>query len=249
MTKPLIAIVLDYDERNTSDGGYSDFPWYALRVHYGKAIADNGGIPIHISYEHSLIEEYAQLFDGFIMPGGDYDIDPAYYQESVDPKAELVTHNARHKFELDLLGHILSKKIPLLGICAGQQLLNVGLGGTLYQDIASHIETDIEHRRNTDIDVDWHDIKLSKNSLLYEIIGKERYKVNSHHHQSIRKLGQDLITSAVADDGVIEAIEHTHQPFCMGVVWHPEHQKNPEDKKLIHAFVEAAKKYKLSPKH
>jgi putative glutamine amidotransferase len=246
MTKPLIALVLDYDEKNTSEGGYSDFPWYALRAHYSKAIVDNGGIPVHISYEHNLIEDYTRLFDGFIMPGGNYDINPTYYQESVDPKAEIVEYDNRHKFEMKLLEQILSKKVPFLGICAGQQLLNVLLGGTLYQDIDSYIDTDIDHRHMTDIGKDWHNIKVSKDSLLYKIVGKEVYKVNSHHHQAVLKVGRDLVVSAVADDGVIEAIEHKHQPFCMGVEWHPEYQKNAQDKKLIHTFVEVAKKHSLS---
>ncbi len=249
MTKPLIAIILDYDERGVSDGGYSDLPWYALRVDYSKAIAENGGIPVHIGYEDDLLEEFVNHFDGFIMPGGDYDINPEYYDEVVSDKAELVEHDKRHKFEFKLLKYILSKKIPLLAICAGQQLLNVALGGSLYQDISSSIKTQIEHRHNTDISLDWHEIELSKESHLHKIIGKTKYKVNSHHHQSIKDLGVDLIVSAVTSDGVIEAIEHKHQPFCIGVVWHPEHQKNPEDKKLINKFVEEAKKYSLLKKH
>ena len=141
--KPLIAIVLDYEERNRANGGFSDFPWYALRVHYSRAITLNGGIPIHISYEHELIEEYLNLFNGFIIPGGDYDISEAYNRAYISSNKQYPPRHKRTEFEIQLLKKILIKKIPFLGICAGHQLLNIFMGGTLYQDISSDIKTNL----------------------------------------------------------------------------------------------------------
>jgi putative glutamine amidotransferase len=133
---------------------------------------------------------------------------------------------------------IIAKKMPLLGICWGEQLLNILLGGTLYQDIPAEIGTEIAHKSKQP-----HEIQVDKESLLYKIVGKERYKVNTSHHQSVKKPGANLIVSAVAADGVIEAIEHTGQPFCIGVEWHPEYLDSEQDKKLMRAFIEAANTY------
>lgn len=218
-------------------------PWYALRMNYATAITESGGVPILIPYELSLIDEYARICDGFLIPGGE-DMHPSYYtDEDVHPKVTLYANNARTDFELKLIKKIIEKQIPFLGICAGQQTLNVALGGTLYQDIDSQIETSIKHKHGQGQELDWHEITVEKDSLLYDIVGVEHYKVNSHHHQAVKDLGADLRITAITSDEVIEAIEHVSHPFCIGVVWHPEHMKNDQDKKLMKAFVQAAKIY------
>jgi len=244
ISKPIIGIGLDSETKNTAQGGYSDHPWYALRTHYSDAVANNGGIPFLIPYNSDLIEEYVEHCDGFIFPGGDADIDPTSYGEKPDTKTTKA-NNARMSFEVYLMKAVLKKNKPLLGICAGQQLLNVILGGTLYQDIASCIKTDIKHKLESeegDSSQDRHYIDIKKESLLYKIVKKERYKVNSHHHQAVNKLGDGLEASAIAPDGVIEAIEHPKYKFCLGVEWHPEYEKNKEDSLIIKALVDYSRK-------
>jgi len=241
--KPLIGIVLDYETKQEADGGYSDYPWYALRTHYSDAVAKNGGIPILIPYQQELIEEYVTLCDGFIFPGGEYDIDPSYYDAERDPKTS-ISNDARTIFEIALITAVLKEDKPMLGICAGEQLLNVVCGGSLYQDIGSCIKTDIDHKPGKNREQNHHSIRIEKNSLLHNIVGTEEYMVNSHHHQAVQKLGKGLIASAIAPDGVIEAIEHPKYTFCLGVEWHPEYEKNQEDSKIIKSLIQHALKGK-----
>ena len=242
MSNPIIGIVLDYEEKTIKDGGYSDFPWYALRTHYSEAISKNGGVPIFISYEDDKIDDYLKICDGILIPGGEYDIHPSYYGENINPETRIST-NHRTEFECELVKKVLAKNIPFIGICAGEQLLNIVLGGTLHQDINKAFDKDIEHKLEPMSPEDRHLIKLEKGSLLYKITGKEEYKVNSHHHQVVNKPGRGLKISARAPDGVIEAIEHEEQDFCIGVEWHPEYQRNAQDKQLFVAFIAAARKY------
>ena len=130
MQKPIIGILLDYDTRTIANGGYANFPWYALRTHYSDAIRDFGGIPIFIPYEYALISEYLKICHGFICPGGDYEMTDNRYKppkERSKDEAETV----RLDFEVELILDIIEADIPLLGICAGFQALNLALGGTL----------------------------------------------------------------------------------------------------------------------
>lgn len=241
ISKPIIGIGLDRETKNIAQGGYSDYPWYALRTHYSDAVANNGGIPFLIPYHVELIDEYVEYCDGFIFPGGDADIDPTCYGEK--PSSKITeANNVRMDFEVYMMKAVMKKNKPLLGICAGEQLLNVILGGTLHQDIASCIKTDIEHKPGIDPSKDRHYIDIKKGSLLHSITKTERYKVNSHHHQAVNKLGDGLEVSAVAPDGVIEAIEHPKYEFCLGVEWHPEYEKNKEDSLIIKALIAYSRK-------
>ncbi|MEQ9115193.1 MAG: gamma-glutamyl-gamma-aminobutyrate hydrolase family protein [Rickettsiales bacterium] len=239
MNKPLIGILLDYDNKNTKDGGYSDFPWYALRTHYGSAVSQNEGLPIFLSYEKEAIKDYVDLCDGFIFPGGDFDVNPMFYGEKVTG-VDVLLDDTRTIFEVGLMKEVLDADKPLLGICAGQQLLNVVLGGTLYHDVSEIPGAGI-HKHSKSPDIDWHEIKIEKNSLLFKATGKLSYKVNSHHHQAVKNIGDNLIVNAKSQDGVIEGIEHTKKRFCLGVEWHPEYLKNLEDKKLFRSFIAACK--------
>jgi putative glutamine amidotransferase len=242
--KPLIGIVLDFETKDTSKGGYSDLPWYALRTDYAKAISNNGGTPIHIPYAEECIEDYVALCDGILIPGGEYDIHPSYYGRKLIQEVNFST-NDRTKFELQLLKHILRNKVPFLGICAGQQLLNVGLGGSLYEDINTQIIGSLVHKHHGQSQkAIVHEIEVVSDTKLAQIFDTKRLSVNSHHHQSVSDLGENLIVNAVAPDGVIEGIEHTQQPFCVGVVWHPEYETNPEETRLFKAFIQEAAKYK-----
>lgn len=239
--KPIIGITLDYDERKTVVGGYSDHPWYALRVNYAQAVAAAGGVVVMLPYIAGDIDAYVKLCDGFLIPGGEYDIDPAYYGEEVDPNTNLST-DFRVEFESKLLKEAMAARKPILGICAGEQLLNVICGGTLFQHIPSQIPGALEHKHNGGQDILWHEVNIVPGTLLSSIVQVPQYKINSHHHQSVRKLANDFIVNATAFDGVIEGIEHTSLPFCLGVEWHPEYGQSEGDKRIIQALIHACRK-------
>jgi putative glutamine amidotransferase len=245
MKRPIIGIILDYSRKKINDGGYANFPWYALRAHYSKAVADSGGIPIFIPYEYKNIQNYLSLCDGLLLPGGDVDVHPSLYGEEINVKK--IYLDADHPgidFEFKLLDEALKTKMPILGICAGLQVLNVFLGGSLYQDISEQLQTNIIHSKHSeDYSKNIHPINITKGSLLNKITGKNNYIVNSFHHQAIKKLGKNLKISAIAPDEIIESIELDNHPFCIGVEWHPEFMSTQEDQKLFQAFVAAAKKF------
>lgn len=246
--KPVIGIVLDHEVKNTSQGGYSDRPWYALRTDYAKSISNNGGIPIHIPYAEHLIDEYIKLCDGILIPGGEYDIHPSFYGRKLIKEVNFST-NDRTIFEIKLLERVMDNDVPFLGICAGQQLLNVGLGGSLYEDIDTQIKTNISHKNHgKPQDALCHDVHIIPGTKLANIFKKIKLLVNSHHHQSLRDLGEGLIVNAKAEDGVIEGIEHKTHSFCLGVVWHPEYETNVEESQLFQAFISAAQKHKQNKK-
>lgn len=240
MTKPIIGILLDYSTKKESEGGYSDFPWYALREHYDAAIYHHGGIPILLPYRHELINEYVQLCAGFVFSGGDYDIDPKYYGEKIRT-GQYIPDNPRTSFEIKLMQQVLEQNKPLLAICAGQQMLNVILGGSLYQDIGTDIKTNIKHTHKYSNDIPWHDVEIQPDTKLVEIVKNTKYKINSHHRQAVKNLGKGLVVNAIAPDGVIEGIELPGKKFCIGVEWHPEFEKTIEDQNLIGAFVESCR--------
>ena len=235
MTKPIIGIVLDCAAELAGDDVR-----YGLMGRYAKAVASAGGIPVLIPYEGDLILEYLDMAQGFVFPGGD-DINPKYYNEAIGPHTKTIINDMRTEFELEFLGKIIESKKPFLGICAGLQLLNVALGGTLYQDIETEIETEIKHKNHgLARDEDHHDIEIVIGTKLHEIMGVTLRKTNSHHHQSVKALGKDLIVAAKAADGIVEAIELEGHPFCIGVEWHPEYMKNKYDRKLMETFIQVA---------
>ena len=129
--KPVIGITLDQEKA----GGYAKhYPWYALRTHYSDAVAELGGIPFHLPYHKDLAAEYLERIDGLILTGGDFDIDPLLYGAAHKHEAT-ITNSPRTDFEIAVTKIALERGMPILGICAGEQLLNVLLGGTLVQHI------------------------------------------------------------------------------------------------------------------
>jgi putative glutamine amidotransferase len=236
VNKPIIGITLDSEE----PGGYSLYPWYALRKNYFETIAKNGGVPIALPHFPELAQEYLNLIDGVIITGGAFDIGPEYYGEEILSDT-VTTKPKRTLFELALINLALKTNKPILGICGGEQLLNVALGGSLIQHIPDTITNALEHEQPMPKDVPWHQINIISGSLLHQITGVLEMQVNSTHHQAVKALGKNITTSAVAPDGVIEAIEYREHPFCLGVQWHPEYGISEYDNKIIQSFIEAAK--------
>ena len=234
MKNPIIGITLDFE----NNGGYSKFPWYAIRENYLNCLYKFGAIPFPLFHQNSVNDVLLKMLDGLVITGGNFDINPSLYSES-DKGSRKIKDN-RTKFEIDIFKKFLETSKPILGICGGEQLMNIATGGDLIQDINQSIVTEIKHEQINPRNEVSHEIILKKNSKIYNITKKNKIKVNSAHHQSVNKLGKNFVSSALAPDGVIEAIEHIKHPWCIGVQWHPEFLITESDVAIIEDFVKNA---------
>lgn len=215
---------------------------------YTKAIIEAGGNPIllNITRDDGLIAEYAELVDGVLFSGGE-DVDPAFYGEEQQWGCGDVCP-LRDEFEVKLLRALLEKhpEKPILGICRGEQVLNVAMGGTLYQDIKSEPAGCIRHQQQQLSRYASHQVEVSENSKLHDIYGATEVMVNSFHHQAVKDIGPGLAVTARASDGIIEGFEKPDHPYFVAVQWHPErlveHEFHPEHKALFKTFVAACRK-------
>jgi len=219
-----------------------------LNAAYSKSIIDAGGIPLIIPLG---VEEDAtqilSLTDGLLLSGG-YDVHPFLYGAEPAPKLGKI-HPARDTVELALIEAAFTRKMPILGICRGIQILNVALGGTLFQDIDSdHFSTKLlKHVQQSARAVATHYVQIMAENLLATILQQEKIAVNSFHHQAVNVLAEKLKVAAKSSDGIIEAVVHEDLPFCLAVQWHPEELAIAGDEpaqKLFSAFVEASLKFK-----
>jgi putative glutamine amidotransferase len=212
-----------------------------LYEEYARAVEISGGIPLQIPplMDPTLVPDVLAAMDGIVIVGGE-DIDPHEYGE--DP---LPTHRpipaARYAFDRALAQQVLSTAFPTLGICYGCQLLAVVSGGSLVQDIPAQIGTSVNHAGKYP-HLPMHPIELASGSRLASIVGATQIEVNSAHHQAPRRLGDALIESGRAPDGVIEAFEAKGPQFLLGIEWHPEIlYPRPPESAIFHALIEAAR--------
>jgi len=204
-------------------------------------IESEGGVPLFLPYATDLIDSYLSVIDGILIPGGDLDIDPKIYGE--DYTHPTITPNPdRAYFELALAKAALERNMPILGICGGQQLLNVALGGSLIQHLPDESKDFLDHVQPHPFNEPSHEITVVKDTLLHRILGAEKISVNSVHHQAVRNLGKGLIINAVAPDGVIEGIESPDYAYCLGLQWHPEYAYTADNKAIFGSFLAAATK-------
>lgn len=230
--RPLIGLTLDAEPAE----GWSKYPWYALRQNYVSAVAACGGLAVALPHETALAEDYLDRLDGLIVTGGAFDVDPALYGEA--ERHETVALKAdRTTAELALLNGALRRGMPVLGICGGQQLLAVALGGTLIQHIPDAVAGALEHEQKTSHYEPGHEVRVVEGTRLYGIVGP-RMQVNTSHHQAVKSPGRSVV-NAVAPDGVIEGIEDPARRFCIGVQWHPEYFCDPGDTAIFQALVAA----------
>ena len=189
---------------------------------YIHAVEASGGIPILLPCmtEESLYCHDTGICDGFLFCGGD-DITPFLFGEELltnQGHTDLITDN----FQLSLMRHIISAKLPLLAICRGMQILNIAMGGSIYQDISLRPCPSINHVQLSQLREDVsHKVTFSSNSMLYNICGDSIY-TNTFHHQCIKAVGENLRITGITSDGVIESVESVTHPFTIGVQWHPE---------------------------
>mgnify|MGYP001348222658 CR=1 FL=1 len=229
MKKPLIGITLDSEKKKS----YSKFPWYALRENYLTSLTKINAIPIPLLHETKLINSFSKILDGLVITGGDFDIDPKIYNHS--KKGAKNIKNKRTNFEIKIYKKFIELNKPILGICGGAQLINVASGGSLIQDLK---KIPINHEQINPRNETSHHIVIKKNTKLFEICKSNKIRVNSAHHQSIKKLGKELIISAKAPDGIVEGIEHKKHKWCIGLQWHPEFLITKFDLKILKNFMD-----------
>ena len=212
---------------------------------YQESIRKAGGEPVVVDPSHDAPADIVRTFDGVVLTGGG-DVQPELYQEPVHPTftaAEL----GRDQFEIALAREAAANDLPLFAICRGIQVLNVARGGTLIQDIPSEIAGAGTHKISEPAEANAHDITITKGSLLNGLMGAQTAAidacpVNSRHHQSVKALGEGLVVTATAPDGVIEAVEDPSRHFFLGVQWHPESfWKTGEFAALFKGLVDAAR--------
>ena len=185
-----------------------------------------------------MAEAYLDRLDGLIVTGGAFDVDPALYGDAErHPTVEL--KSTRTSAELALLTGALARHMPVLGICGGEQLLAVALGGSLIQHIPDSIAEALPHEQATSHYEPGHAVEILPDTLLARIVGAGTMQVNTSHLQAVREPGRATV-NALAPDGVIEGIEDPSHPFCLGVQWHPEFGIDPGDRAIFKAFVAAA---------
>jgi len=235
MAHPVIGLTLDREPA----GGYSrTHPWYALRENYCAAIVAAGGLPVLLPHEPDLADQYLALLAGLVVTGGAFDVDPALFGAATR-HGTVSTKDRRTAFELAVTRVALARDLPVLGICGGQQLLNVALGGTLIQHIPDEVPGALAHEQPNPRTEPGHDVRIAAGTLLHRITAADALAVNSAHHQAVKDIGPGVVVDAVAPDGVIEGIEDPRRRFCLGVQWHPEYGLSEGDRRIFAAFIAA----------
>jgi len=235
--QPLIALIA------TRQTHLERAPTYEIPQAYLDAILTAGGLPILLptSLPINALPELVNRFDGFVLSGGG-DVDPALYGGHLDATVHSIDPE-RDAFECALIPLVLQADKPLLAICRGAQILNVALGGSLYEDIPSALPAALRHDWYPNIPRDYlaHTVEIEQGSRLAEILGTRKLRTNSLHHQAIRQPAPALEVVARAEDGVIEAVELPEKRFAIGVQWHPEClPEEPAMQRLFSEFVNAA---------
>jgi putative glutamine amidotransferase len=235
MSRPIIGITLDSEPA----GGWSKMPWYALRQNYCDSVARAGGLPVPLPHEPELAAEYLAKLDGLLITGGAFDVDPSLFGAGTR-HATVKTKDRRTAFEYAITKGVIDADKPVLGICGGQQLLNVVLGGTLIQHIPDEVKDALAHEQPNPRTEAGHSVKIVAGTLLHRVVKELELPVNSAHHQAVKAVGKGIVVNALAPDGVIEGIEDPRRRFCIGVEWHPEYSISPGDDRIFDAFIRAA---------
>ena len=215
-----------------------------LALDYVTAVEKAGGVAVVLPTTKDVesAELLWQQLDGIIISGGN-DVNPKLYNERIKKECGTLD-NLRDFYEQAAVRYFVANNRPIFGICRGIQLMNVALGGSIYQDLLSNgfeQHSIMACKRNEPT----HSVKIEKDSLLFEIVQCEEMEVNSFHHQAVRVAAENMSVMARSEDGVIEAVSIKDHPFAMAVQWHPEMMFDSEQQfKLIQAFVDACRSQK-----
>jgi len=218
-------------------------PTFALTQAYVEAIAQAGGAPVllPLGLDEPTLHTLANRMDGILFSGGG-DLQPQIYGSSSHPKVDDVDPD-RDRIELWLVEQVFKHQIPFLGICRGFQVINVGMGGTLYEDILDQHPAAQKHDYFPGHPRSYraHTVRVKENSRLAMLLQAETIPVNSLHHQGVRRLAASAIPSAYAEDGILEGLEFPDHPFGLAVQWHPEWLRDePAMRQIFSAFIQAA---------
>lgn len=228
-----------------------EHPWapyvYGQSYTYCEAVRDAGGVPILLPFTHNErdISEMVDVLDGVLFAGGN-DITPKFYQQEVTHSEQM--SEARDEWEIELMQQVRARGLSTLAICRGMQLLNVSRGGSLHQDILKTVPGASSHRSSDEAKDSTflaHTLKIKEGTKLARHVGSQEIRANSHHHQAVDKLGDALVVTAWAEDGIVEAIEDPSAEFVIGIQAHPESiylRAEPKWEYLFKAFIEAAGK-------
>lgn len=214
---------------------------------YTDVMLHMGALPMMLpaTTDAQVIAQYAHQIDGLLLSGGG-DVDPQLFGETTDWVCGAISP-LRDDFEMKLCAELLhTSSKPILGICRGFQVLNVALGGTLYQDIQSGVKVKtLSHRQKQRAIYASHSVAITPDTKLRDIVQSDTVMVNSLHHQAVHVIAEGFAVSATAPDGIVEAAELTGHPFCIGVQWHPEQLWNQPGGQvhelLFRAFAEACR--------
>jgi len=238
-TPPIIGLTIS---RNYSDEGY---PSLAVSEAYTQSVAQAGGAPflIPLGLPAETLALLVSRLDGLLFTGGG-DVHSSYYNSQPHPLVNSVDTD-RDRAEIELFNLARQANLPIFGICRGIQLINIALGGTIYEDIQDQYPGGMNHATTDGLPRDYlaHSVQVEEDSLLRRILGASHIQVNSFHHQAIRLLAPGTRHVACAPDGIIEAVELLDYPFGLAVQWHPEClQEHAPMRNLFRTFVQAAGK-------
>ncbi|HSN94438.1 MAG TPA: gamma-glutamyl-gamma-aminobutyrate hydrolase family protein [Anaerolineaceae bacterium] len=238
MPKPVIIVAGQLEKHSNTS------PIYGAKQAYLQAIIRAGGLPLVVAPDLSTedLPALIGLCDGFLLCGGG-DVEPSRYGTASCGRLSGVDQ-PRDQFEIDLIQALMPANKPMLAICRGVQVLNVALGGTLICDIATDLPRAAKHDYFPGYkrDLVVHEVDIQPKTLLAKALGATKTGTNSIHHQALDKLGEGLLVSARAADGLIEGVEMPSKHFVLGVQWHPECMpESPQMRQLFGAFIAACR--------